>query len=187
MQILPNSPIYLIIFSNGHKIYSGKEDEHMGHLKEYCLAICCIDGIDTYIISPEHYSFFIDDQALLEDLIPSWAKNWVIYFVQAAKKFDALYVALGHHKNGVGLSLEWEPVLCYKKGNTFFHVKYFESWMCRECGYIFCAPIIIPMCEADPDFYYETENRFPDIPPFFQKLPCPKCNRLLQNHFIVLR
>jgi len=158
----------------------------MGQFIKYSLAICCIDDIDTYIISPEHYSTLIGNQELLENFSPSWAKERVIYYIQVTKKFDALYLAFGHHKDRAGLSLEWEPVLCYKKENTFFHVGYRFSWMCIDCRYVLYAPIIMPMCEVDPDFYYGTKNRFPDIPPFFQKVPCPKCSSLLQNHLIIL-
>ncbi len=114
------------------------------------------------------------------------AKDRVIYYIQVAQKFDTLYLALGHHKDRAGLSLEWEPILCYKKEDTFFHIIYRDSWMCRDCGNVLHAPIIMPMCEGDPDFYYGTKNRFPDIPPFFQKIPCSKCNSLLQNHLIIL-
>lgn len=163
-----------------------KLTDRLKQIEKYSSAICCIDDIETYIISPEHYSFLIENQELLENLIPSWAMDWVIRYVQVTKKFDALYLAFGHHKNRAVLSFEWEPVLCYEKENTFFHVRYRDSWMCRNCRYVLYAPIIIPLCEADPGFYYETKNRFPDTPPFFQKVPCPKCSSLLQNHLIIL-
>ena len=160
----------------------------MESLKKYCLAICSIDGIDTYIISPVHYDSLMANQELLENLTSSsWGKDRIMSFIQTAKTFDALYFAFGHHKDRARLSLEWEPVLCYKKEDAFFHVIYVDSWMCRECRYIFRAPIIMSKSEAEPDFYYGTENRFPDIPPFFPKYPCPKCGRLLQNHLIILR
>ncbi len=64
---------------------------------KYSLAICCIDSIDTYTISPEHHSSLIENQKLLENLIPSWAKDRVICYIQAAQNFDTLYPALGHH------------------------------------------------------------------------------------------
>ena len=153
---------------------------------KYSFVICCLDGIDTYIISPEYYSSLIEDQELLENLIPSWRKDRVIYLIQTAQKFDALYLAFGHNKIGAGLDLEWEPVLCYKKENSFFNVAFRDSWMCIDCKYVLCAPIIMPMCEGDPDFYYGTRNRFPPIPPFFQKIPCPKCKSLFNNHLIIL-
>lgn len=155
-------------------------------LIKYSSAIHCINDIDTYIISPELYSSLIENPALLENLIPSWAKDRVIYYMQISQKFDALYLAFGHHKDRAGLSLEWQPVLCYKKENSFFHVRYRDSWMCIDCKYVLYAPIIMPMCEGEPDFYYGTKNRFPEIPPFFQKVPCPKCGSLLQNHLMIL-
>lgn len=158
----------------------------MEPLKKYCSAICCVDGVGTYIISPAQYASLMADQELLGKLISSCAKNSLKYFIQTAEKIDTLYLAFGHHKNRAGQSLEWEAALCYKRDDTFFHVRYRDSWMCRDCGYTLRAPIIMPLCEAEPDFYYETKNRFPAIPPFFQKRPCPNCGRQLQNHLIIL-
>lgn len=160
--------------------------DRLKRIEKFSSAICCIDDIETYIISSEHHASLIESQELLENLIPPWAMDWIIRYIQVAKKFDALHLAFGHHKDRAGLGLEWEPVLCYKKENAFFHVGYRDSWMCIDCRHVLYAPIIMPMCEADPDFYCVTKKRFPDIPPFFQKIPCPKCSSLLQNHLIIL-
>ena len=156
-------------------------------LEKYCSSICCIDGIDTYIISSAQSAALMANKELSENLVHSWAKNMVMHFLQVTKEIDTLHLAFGHHKSRAGLSLEWQPILCYQTENTFSHVYYRDSWMCRECGNILRAPIIMPLCESEPDFYYETNNRFPAFSPLFQKYPCPKCGRLLQNHLIILR
>lgn len=40
----------------------------MEHLKDYCLDVCVIDGLQTYIISPAKYDVLIKDNELLNCL-----------------------------------------------------------------------------------------------------------------------
>ena len=138
---------------------------------KYSFVICCLDGIDTYIISPEYYSSLIEDQELLENLIPSWRKDRVIYLIQTAQKFDALYLAFGHHKIGAGLDLEWEPVLCYKKENFFFNVAFRDSWMCIDCNMYFVLRLLCRCAKVIQIFIMGQEIGFLLFLHFFKRFP----------------
>lgn len=156
-------------------------------LKRYCSTVCCINGLDTYIISPIQYDCLITDKELLKKLNIPQAGDLLLNFIQTARKIndDKLYFSFVHHKNRK--KAEWEPLLCYKNEDTFYHVAYRDSWICRECGHTLYASILMPMSEADAVFKNGTGNQYPDIPPFFQKIPCPKCRRPLQNHLFILK
>lgn len=157
-------------------------------LKKYCLTVCCINGLDTYIISPVQYDNLISDEELLKKFDFYRLDDYVINLIQIARKVDTdmLYLSFVQHKN-FGTKYQWEPLLCYRHDNIFYHVAYRSSWMCRECKHILYAPVIMPKDEEDSAFYSGTEKQFPDIPPLFQKVSCPECGRLLQNHLIILR
>ena len=47
--------------------------------------------------------------------------------------------------------------------------------------------IVMPMVEADSTIYHHCVNKYPDIPSIFQKVKCPKCGRVLQNHLIIIK
>lgn len=157
-------------------------------LKRYCLSICCINGLDTYIISPLYYDLLAADEDFRKDLseLSIYPYDAFLGLLQTAREnAGILYLALADHKSRKG-RYEWEPVLCYKNENTFYHVSYRSSWKCRDCGYILYAPVIRPMVEVDSGFYFGTERKYPDIPPLFQKVPCPKCGHLLQCHLHIM-
>ncbi len=160
----------------------------MERLKKYCLPMCDINGLDTYVISPAQQDSLLANQEFLNELNGSSPiiATILLHFIQIAKNIGAgmLYPAFVHHKNRKRFA--WEPVLCYENEGAFYHVFYRDSWMCRECGYKLFAPILMPSCEADSIFYSGTENRFPATLPFFRKIPCPACGKLLQNHLLIL-
>ena len=152
------------------------------YLEKYCSAICNINGLMTYIISPEYYEAILSDSVLLRELSMREAdlKRWV----KIARKIGArgTYMAFVCHEAWIE-HFRWVPVLCLKSGDEFFHVHYHDGWMCRECG---CnnGAVIMPMPEADPIFYKRAGNGSPEIPPGFRKIPCKNCGKMLQNHLI---
>ena len=84
--------------------------DRLKRIEKFSSAICCIDDIETYIISSEHHASLIESQELLENLIPPWAMDWIIRYIQVAKKFDALHLGVfdkgiitRHLKNGANL------------------------------------------------------------------------------------
>lgn len=157
----------------------------MKKLSEYCLQICCINGLDTYIISPQYHKELMDDTKLLEEM--HIRKDRVPVFVDIAAQCgtDRLYIAFVIHKN-YAERFQWEIVNCLRNDDGFFHVFYRDSWKCRECGNIMYAPVLMPMDEADATFYSGMLNRCPPVPDFFKKVPCPSCGRLMQNHLLLL-
>ncbi len=154
-------------------------------LTEYDLISCCINGLDTYIISPIQYEMFVKDETLLKKLNLFCIKREIVDLIQITEKFctNLLFFALVRHPNRIE-KYKYEPVLCYKKKEGFYHIAYRDSWMCRECNNILYTSLIMPKSEEDPIFYCGTESQYPNIPSFFQKLPCPKCGKLLQNHLM---
>lgn len=157
----------------------------MKHLKDYCLDIFVIDGLQTYVISPAKYSVLIKDNELLNYL--KRTENDILPYIEVAREIgiDKLYFAFAYLP-AIVKRFQLLPILCYKNGNQFYHVHYRNTWMCRECKYIMNKPIIMPMVEADITIYHCSENKYPDIPSIFQKVKCPKCGKLLQNHLIIL-
>lgn len=156
-------------------------------LERYCLRICCIQGLDTYIISPQNYDALLADRKLLKQFYSTWVEETLRNLIQIAADVPdgRLYPAVVRHKNR-WKKFEWEPVLCYQNRDVFYHVFYRNSWMCRECGHILHTSIIMPMAEADAVFYSGVERNHIEVAPFFQKIPCTKCGRPLQNHLFLL-
>lgn len=157
----------------------------MNRLNDYCLDLCVIDGLLTYIISPAKYSILLKDNELLKDL--ERTDNDILPYIETAREIgiDKLYLAFVKVPFSAK-KFQRLPMLCYQNGNQFYHVHYRNTWMCRECKYIMNKPIIMPMAEADTTIYHCSERKYPDIPSIFQKIKCPKCGKLLQNHWIIL-
>lgn len=158
---------------------------YMERLKNYCEDICLIDGLQTLIISPSKYDDILKDSILLKYLKKSDAD--LLPLIKTAKKVgtDKIYLAF------VNLPVktekfQWVPLYCYRNGNQFYHVHYRNTWMCKACKNMINMSIVMPMVEADTTIYHWCENKYPDIPLIFQKVKCPKCGRLLQNHLIII-
>ena len=162
----------------------------MRELEKYCAKICRINGLDTYIISPRHRDDFVRDRELLGSLgilRRDFLLGRLPYIMETCRKYDGLYLALVRHRGMFKGISEWEPLLCYLHGEAFFHVSYHTSWKCRFCGNLYQGAMIMPAVEHSPDFYMETENRWPDTPSFFHEIHCPQCGLTLQNHWVLLK
>lgn len=157
----------------------------MEQLKKYCADICLIDGLQTFIINPSNYDDVIKDNELLKYLNKS--EKEIIPFIKTARKVgtDKIYLAFANLPSVVE-RFQWMPLYCYKNGNLFYHVHYRNTWICRECNNIMNKSIIMPMVEADAIIYNWCENKYPDIPLIFQKIKCPQCGKILQNHLIII-
>lgn len=157
----------------------------MERLKKCCEAVCCIDGLQTFIISPSKFDRILNDNKLLEYLKKS--DRAIAPFINTAKLVgtDKMYLAFVKLPTKVE-TFQWLPLHCYKNGNQFYHVHYRDTWICRECKNIMNKPIIMPMAEADATIYHWCANKYPDTPLIFQKVKCPNCGRLLQNHLMII-
>ena len=153
----------------------------MDWLKKYCLEVRCIDGLDTYIISPEFYEKILSDNELLAQLGASKNKRrFIETFIKYAKEVEGmeLHLAFIHQKKWK--DFEWIPVNCLKHGDEIFHICCRENWICHECGYDNPGIVIMPQVEADPTYY----EKCPAISSVFQKRACRKCGKTLQNHLL---
>lgn len=160
--------------------------EHMERLKDYCFNVCMIDSLQTFIISPAKYDAFIKDSNLLNDLQITKARyEAVLSYAKIVGEVgtDKLYPAFVYLPF-FAERFQWLPLYCYKNKNQFYHVNYRNTWMCRECGNVMNKSILMPMAEADATIY--PRDKRPCIPPIFQKMPCPKCGKLLQNHLVII-
>ena len=158
-------------------------------LIKYCIKVCNINGLDTYIISSKYYDDILTDTELLDKLSISifTSVDLIKCFISIAKKVDnQLLLAFVYYKNYID-KFAWVPLNCYENKRMFYDVHYRESWLCRECGYLLRANIIMPIDESDSIFYSGTKNQYPPIPSIFKKIPCPKCGKLLQNHLLILK
>lgn len=154
----------------------------MQRLEQYCFKICSINGLMTYIISPESYEAVLCDSALLAELSVKETdlKQWIKIAKQIGEQ--GIYMAFVCHEAWIE-RFRWMPVLCLKSGEEFSHVYYHDSWICRECGYNNGAAVM-PMSEADPVFYQRTGKGVSETLPGFRKMPCRNCGRMLQNHLL---
>ena len=158
-------------------------------LQEYCIDELIIDGLKTYIISPEHYENLLHDTMLLEQLsISDVGKEFIPRMIEYAKQISEIkiYFAFVQHEN-FAKRFMWEPVNVCKFGDDFYHIFIRNNWLCRECGHNHLGKIIMPMFEADSVFLDKRNIRTAAIPTIFNKIPCEKCGKLLQNHLFIIK
>lgn len=161
----------------------------MNLLQEYCASELVIDGLKTYVISPEHYEKLLHDTKLLEQLgISGTGKEFISRCIEYTKQISEIkiYFAFVQHENRVKRFM-WEPVNVCKFGNDFYHIFIRSNWLCRECGHNHLGKIIMPMFEADSVFLDMRNIRTAVIPAIFNKVPCEKCGKLLQNHLLIIK
>lgn len=133
-------------------------------------------GVETYIIHKEYYRQVIE---LLE--IHSDIKKIAYHKLEIAQSVTSveLYPAVIYwYKRFV-------PVLCYRIGDDFYHVYDHGSWMCRECWHN-NGLMIMPLYEAETDYYDIKKIKDFEIPKGFHKINCSKCGKPLQNHLIAV-
>lgn len=156
----------------------------MEQLQNYCIEVNDIDGIKTYIISPDLLDHLIADVELLSALSTSFEK--IKHFVGYAKANTfAIFFGFAHFSNR-RKSYAWQPINCYKSGSVYYHVAIRKTWVCRECKQIQHGMFIMPMVEHESIFYSDTDNKYPEIPLIFKKRVCENCGKPLQKHFLSL-
>lgn len=146
-------------------------------LTQYAEAAVNIDGLETFIISPKFYG-------RLPGLMPGTVfERESVHCVKAAEEAKGLDLSVGvcHNPNFKSPPLAWRPVLCYKRGEDFFHVMYRKKWLCRSCKFD-GHPVIMQLADAEPDAYFGFARPAPS--PLFKNLKCKNCGRLLQGYLI---
>lgn len=158
----------------------------MEQLEQYCMDVCEIDGLQTFIISSSKYEELLKNSELLKHLKIS--ERLMTPFIGTIRELntDKIYFAFLYLPTFIE-QFQWMPVYCYKSGSQFYHVHYRDSWVCRECGNIMNQSVIMPLVETDSGIYFAHRNRHPRIPPFFQKIKCPECGKPLQNHLFFIK
>ena len=157
-------------------------------LQKYCANELVIDGLKTYIISPEYYENLLHDTMLLEQLsISDVGKEFIPRLIGYTKQISEIKIHFAFVQHENRKICIWEPVNVCKYGNDFYHVFIRDNWLCRECGHIHSGKIIMPMLEADGVFLDVQNRRVSDIPSIFSKIPCEKCGQLLQNHLLMVK
>ena len=154
--------------------------QDISKIKEYIYKELIIDGVETYIIVPEHYLQVIK-QLKSESFL--FAGEWILEEVNTIKTVE-LFPAVMYAPRW-RFPEHWLPILCYKEGVNFYHVKYHGGWMCRECWHN-NGPVIMPQVESERDYYAGTKNPNPPIAPIFKKIACKNCGKMLQCHLIML-
>lgn len=156
----------------------------MNKLQDYCIEVNDINGIKTYIISPDLLEHISTDEELLLSLYTSPKK--VKHFIEYAKlDTSAIFFAFAYFNNRKK-QYTWQPVNCYKSRNFYCHVFIRTTWLCRECQQLQHGLFIMPMIEHDPIFYSDTDEKYPKVSPIFKKKTCKICKKPLQNHFLSL-
>lgn len=129
---------------------------------------------DTYLIDPEYAPEVIK-------LLNLHNSNLVLLDIVKQTKSIELYPAVVQIPR-FSEKYRWQPLLCYKHGNEYYHIQSHDGWMCRDC-WTNNGPVIMPMFEADTAFY---GFPLPQIPEVFRKIKCKKCGKPLQNHLVLV-
>ena len=161
----------------------------MNLLHEYCISELVIDGLKTFIISPEHYEELLHDGKLLDQLgVSDTIKEFISGKIEYAKQISEIkiYFAFVQHENYVKRFM-WEPVNVCKFGDNFYHIFIRSNWLCRECGHNHLGKIIMPMFEADGVFLDMRNIKTAAITAIFNKIPCEKCGKLQQHHLLIIK
>lgn len=155
-------------------------------LQKYCSNELFIDGLKTYIISPEHCEDVLHDAQLSEQLdIRGALKEAISIMIDHTKQIHEIkiYLAFVQHKHRK--EFIWEPVNVCEYEGRLYHIFIRDNWVCIPCGHNHSGKIIMPMSEAD--IHFSDDKKYPDTPAFFKKIPCDKCGKLLQNHLLIIK
>lgn len=133
-------------------------------------------GVETFIIYPEYYKQVIELLNLYPDIVKLALSNFES--TRSASNIE-IYPAVIYCFD------RYFPVLCYRVGEEFYHVHAHGSWMCRECWHN-NGLVIMPLYEAETNYYDIKKIRDFEIPKGFQKINCSKCGKPLQNHLIAV-
>ena len=160
----------------------------MSLLHEYCINELVIDGLKTYIISPEHYENILHDAKFLKQLsISGEIKKSISRMIEYVKQISEIKIHLAFVQHENRKIFIWEPVNVCKFGSDFYHIYIRENWLCKECGHNHTGKIIMPMFEADGVFLDMKNIRVAKTPAIFNKIPCEACGKLLQNHLLIIK
>lgn len=128
-----------------------------------------IEGLETYIFSPQNAKLFLDDLSLTEKykLSDFFIKTLRAYIEIAENHFNnQLYPAIFFIKE------RCVPSLCLYTDGKYIDVRYHEYWICPRCLKKTARDVLIYSEENHIFFQEGWHERCPDI---FHSIVCPKC------------
>lgn len=170
------------------RVYIKKWDDiiviELNELSKYLYKKVNINGLDTYIISPEKYDEFLDDEYLVSKL--PLGREWAANYIDKAKKEKKIELYYAIAQNTHVPRPFCFSVLCLQVNNEWSHVVYNEYWMCRDCKHEI-GPIVRPLVWAESSCYAGMDKkniRYPDI---FKDPRCEKCGHFLNTRLLNLQ
>lgn len=146
-----------------------------------------IDGLKTYIISPEYYESILNDEDLFEKLgICGTFKDMVPVLIGNAGQISSPDVGFAFVRHENRKKFIWEATNVCEYNGHYYHVSIGNGWMCRKCGYVHKEMMIMPKAESEPSFLEMKYLSAFEVPDIFRKLPCKKCGNILQNHLLII-
>ena len=128
-----------------------------------------IEGLKTYIFTPENAKLFLSDIDLIEEFNLSvvYIKGFQHNIDVAEHHFDKhLFPTIFCHKD------RWYSSLCVRIGESYIDVKYHEKWFCRWCYETVAKSVLIPGEENNIFYPVGWHSRYPS---FFHFVRCKKC------------
>ena len=89
-------------------------------IQQYCIGKYIIDGLETYIVSPETYSVLLADTDFLTAIdVTKITVERHVNMIQRVNCFD-LFLAFIHYEGRK--KYKWFPIICWKYENNYYHV-----------------------------------------------------------------
>ena len=129
-----------------------------------------IEGVKTYIFTPENAKLLLSDTNLMGKLnLPNVYVEAFQYNIDVAEQhFDKhLFPTIFLYKG------RWYSSLCIQIGESYTDVKYHEKWLCRRCFETIAEHILIPGEDNHIFFPVGWHRRYSSA---FHFMRCKKCS-----------
>lgn len=152
-------------------------------LKKYRIELLRIDSAETHIIDPYSMDALVDDRQLLDKM--KIQRKSIMRYIDVINSVREIKLFLGLMYTVKFKTERCIPVLCMRWNNRYYHVYYKEGWQCMHCGHN-VGRVLMPFSESGDIVITHTSHEISPEVNLFQKINCPKCGRLLQNHLMLL-
>lgn len=129
-----------------------------------------IEGLKTYIFTPENARLLLSDTNLMGELNLSdvYVEAFQYNIEVAEQHFDkCLFPTIFYYKG------HWYSSLCVRIGESYTDVKYHEKWLCRRCFETIAEHILIPGEDNHIFFPVGWHRRYSSA---FHFMRCKKCS-----------
>lgn len=152
-------------------------------LKKYRFQLLRIDGVETHIIDSQSMEAMVNDRQLLDKM--NVQRKYIMPYIDVISSVREVKLYLGLLHNVKLKAERWFPVLCMRWNNGYYHVCYKDGWRCLHCGHV-VERVLMPLSECSDRVIAYTADEIPPEASLFQKINCPKCGSMLQNHLMLL-